>query len=52
MVMAAVPPSVLQVESNIEQLVGVVGPVLIPPSAAKNAFRLAAVSELQLGNEA
>ena len=47
-----VPPSTLQVESNIEQLVGSGGPWLAPPSAAKRAFTLAAVRVLQLGNAA
>jgi hypothetical protein len=52
LILVAVPPSTLQVESNIEQLVGSGGPSLAPPSAAKKAFTLAAVRVLQLGNAA
>ena len=53
LVMAAVPASsVLQVESNIMQVVDSMGPAeWEPPSVAKNALRLAAVIELQLGSE-
>ena len=47
-----VPPSTLQVESNFEQLSGWEGLALEPPSAAKYAITLAAVSVLQLGMEA
>ena len=48
--MAEEPPSTSQVEWNFEQLVGSGGLRLEPPSASKNAFRLAAVSVLQLGS--
>ena len=50
--MSDVPPSTLQVESNIAQLSGWAGVVLKPPSASKYAVRMAAVSVLQLGTEA
>jgi hypothetical protein len=46
-----VPPSTSQVESNREQLAGSGGLALAPPSAAKYAITLAAVSVLQLGTE-